>query len=1056
MGLESLLRLDISTEELLLSLADGPLPLGLTGSRAEEIRIRDVYYDTSDETLHKRDVTCRLRYGLFDRKTLIVTIREPADGTLYTRSRFSASTTAVEPRELFAGSSEPALVLRALADPEDLVSVMEIETERRLQAADSGRKRGGAFEFRYDRMTARVGNLAGTFFELQVRRIREGSPSLEQILEHFSTTDGLEAVSTDQLGRARRLFVEREVEVLEESVRASRQVAVVPFENGQIGFRCDGRALQIPAGRGSGEESCRKLLRKNFGSSQGQVRLLGASPSVGSRPALEVWLARRLPDEAVTQNSGSFQWVDINAALGMVGTPSLRDAPTLAALHVVARSDLMRERATFKPPSALPSGIRNPDLRKSELDPALPAAEQFNNANLSLLAFNARVLAMAEDPAIPLLERVRFLSIHSSNMDEFFQVQVGKRKRQMAEGHSGRSEDGLTAAEELDAIAIQARMLFERAHTCLKDQLIPGLGDHGIRILSWADVDKAGRKHLRDYLHREVFPIVTPLAASPGHPFPHISNLKITLAVTVRDPETAMEHFAAVRLPDGLPRFIQLPDSDHFVPLEAVMCANLQPLFPGMEFVRSHSFRVTRSGDVQYDEDHTHDLLQEIEEEVLKRPYNPVVRMEVERTMPEEVSELLMQEFRFETSDRISTLTRADLYEVDWLPDLSQLSELTGIEARGLLYPAFESVSPLNPGIPVLDQIAARDRLAHHPYESFEATVERFLVEAAHDPDVLAVKVSLYRTDKHSHIVDALLTAAEAGKEVVVMVEIKARYDEVRNIDWAKRLEEAGIHVVYGLLGLKSHAKVALVIRRESDGLRRYALVGTGNLNAATARFYTDLAFMTADPELGENLQEIFNALTGYSHPPEEGLILVSPVQMLDRFIELIDREAQHAREGRGGRIRVKVNGLADTEVIQALYRASQAGVEIDLIVRGICCLRPGIRGLSDRIRVISILGRFLEHARIYHFGNAGEDEYYIGSADWRPRNLRRRVEIASPIRDSALKSRLDHILTIELDDPTAWALLPEGSYERRSSTSYGEGMSTQERLADPEFSYPD
>jgi polyphosphate kinase len=694
------------------------------------------------------------------------------------------------------------------------------------------------------------------------------------------------------------------------------------------------------------------------------------------------------------------------------------------------------------------AGILAPELEARCLDPARPVPEQFINQNLSLLAFNARVLGLAEDESLPLLERVRFLAIHGANMDELFMVQVARRKGQLVEGRGEAEEDGLTPGEELDAVAVRARELFERAQRCLREGLVPALAARGIRILRWVDLTEDQRRQASRHFAEQIYPVLTPLAAGPGHPFPHISNLRLALAALVRDPATGVDHFAAVRVPESLPRFVRLRESLDFIAVEAVICANLHTLFPGLELVRAHSFRVTRSGDVRYDEDRALDLLQEIEEEVQRRPFGSVVRMEVERTMPAELREFLLQEFRFESRDEPSMLWESDVYECDWLMDLSGLREIAALPLPELAFPPFRGRAPVDSGRSVFEVLRERDVLAHHPYDAFESTVERFLGEAVRDADVLAIKVALYRTGEPSRVLEALQDAAGRGKEVVVLVELKARYDEERNIQWARRLEAAGIHVVYGLLGLKTHAKIALVVRREGQALRRYALVGTGNLNAITAAQYTDFALLSARRELGEDLHALFNALSGYSAQIAYRRLMVSPRYMLGRFVELIQRETEHARRGRGGRIRAKMNGLADPLVVQALYQASQAGVAIDLVIRGVCTLRPGVRGLSERIRVISILGRFLEHGRVFHFGNAGHDEYYIGSADWRLRNLRHRVEVVSPVEDSAARAHLDHVLAVELANPTAWELRPDGSYARRSpGPSWGPGLSAQERL---------
>src|SRR5216110_1700257 len=511
----------------------------------------------------------------------------------------------------------------------------------------------------------------------------------------------------------------------------------------------------------------------------------------------------------------------------------------------------------------------------------------------------------------------------------------------------------------------------------------------------------------------------------------------------------------ALCLPEGAgdaPRFLTLADGSGFVAVEDVIRANLSLVYPGRFVEEAYAFRVTRGADLELDEQHAVSLLQVIEEETKRRPYGAAVRVEIAGEMQEAVRELLLRELQFEEAAASSPPGAGDLYAVDGLLDLGALRELARLPLPELDYPPHHGRAPLEEGRSIFAILAERDVLVHHPYDAFEATVQRLVVEAADDPDVVAIKLTLYRAGGRSEIVEALLRAAGRGKEVFVFVELKARFDEERNIEWAKKLEEAGIRVVYGLVELKTHAKTALIVRREQDGIRRYVHIGTGNYNAATAAIYTDVGLLSADPELGADLNDLFNELSGSSRPPQTAFrrILVSPTYLANRLIELIDREAAHARAGRAAWIRAKLNGLADPEVITALYRASQAGVDVGLVVRGVCTLRPGVVGLSERIRVISVLGRFLEHARIYAFANGDAAEYYIGSADWRPRNLRHRVEVVTPVRDAGGRNRLAAILAAELDDPTAWDLDPDGVYHRRAPLPGGDPRSSQERLLGP------
>ncbi len=670
------------------------------------------------------------------------------------------------------------------------------------------------------------------------------------------------------------------------------------------------------------------------------------------------------------------------------------------------------------------------------------------NPELSWLEFNARVLALAEDRGTPLLARLRFLSIFTTNLDEFFMIKVGGLKQAVAAGVTKRSIDGLAPRELLQAMSRRLRALLKRQYRCFAELKAGELTRNGVRVRGWADLTDQERSQLKSYFDDQVFPVLTPKAITraPGHPFPHIEDLRLSLAVVVRDARSDREHLNVLNVSDALPRFVRLKDAHDFVPIEDVIRAQGGALYRGRTVLGVHPFRVTRSGEVQLDEQTAANFLEVVEEEVRRRPFGAIIRVEIERDMPESVLDMLLGELRREENREGLPLEPGDVYQVDGPVDLGALVEIADLELPELDYPPFSPLSPLDRDRPIFDILDERDVLVHHPYESFEDTVQRLLSDAADDPDVATIKLTLYRTGERSLIVEALKRAAAAGKDVSVFVEVKARFDEETNIFWAKQLERAGIHVITGLVALKTHAKVALVVRRRGERVLRYAHIGTGNYNAGTARTYTDFGLLTSDPVISAELQSVFNELTGSSRAPagEFQRLLVAPTFMLGRFLELIEREIGHARAGRGGLIRAKLNGLADTEIIEALYRASQAGVRVELSVRGICSLRPGVRGLSDHIRVISVLGRFLEHGRLYCFGNGGDPEYYLGSADWRSRNLRRRVEVATPVLDPALRNRLDRILEAELHDPTAWRLQPDGTYERDAAAK---GPGIQEQL---------
>jgi polyphosphate kinase len=675
----------------------------------------------------------------------------------------------------------------------------------------------------------------------------------------------------------------------------------------------------------------------------------------------------------------------------------------------------------------------------SELATPLLDAPYFNR-ELSWLEFNRRVLEEALDESVPLLERVKFLSIFSTNMDEFFMIRVAGIKQQVAAGVVGRSPDGMTPAEQLIAIRRVVGTMVDQHRRCWLQSVQPQLRAQGIAVLDYVELNERQRAFCKEYFEREVFPVLTPLAFDPSHPFPQISNLSLNLAVVINDPEEG-ELFARVKVPAVLPRLIEVrgglcdgskqitPERRHcFVWLDQVIAENADALFPGMEVVETYHFRITRNADVEIQEEEAADLLRTIEQGVRKRRFGAVVRLTVQHDMPPRIRELLLANLK---------LTPDDLYEVHGPLGLSDIMELTRVDRPDLKDPPFYPTPPAvlrgcRSTAEMFAAIRQQDILLHHPYDSFQPLVE--LIEAAaEDPDVLAIKQTLYRVGSNSPIVKALMHARDQDKQVTVLVELKARFDEENNITWARALERAGVHVVYGLVGLKTHAKIALVVRREYDGLRRYVHLGTGNYNATTARIYTDLGLLTSRPDIGSDVSDLFNFLTGYSRQRRYRKLLVAPVNLRERLTTLIEREMSHAASGRGGHLIFKLNAVVDPQVIDMLYRASQVGVKVDLIARGICCLRPGVPGLSENIQVRSIVGRFLEHSRIYYFANGGVPEVYLGSADLMQRNLDRRVETLFPIEDRAMVAHIrTDLLDVYLrDNARARVLRPNGSYVR-------------------------
>jgi polyphosphate kinase len=692
--------------------------------------------------------------------------------------------------------------------------------------------------------------------------------------------------------------------------------------------------------------------------------------------------------------------------------------------------------------SAPPSGAEDPVADERDLyDPYL-----YINREISWLQFNDRVLAMAADPQFPLLERLKYLAIFSSNLDEFFMVRVSGLRDQVQTGMVTRGSDGWTPSETLEAIAKHVGPTIEHQVRVFLDEVSPAMAQAGIRIADISELNSQERDFLRDYFQRQVFPVLTPLAVDPSHPFPYISNLSLSLAVTVRDPGTSRDRFARVKVPGILPRFVPLGDGSTFVPLEQVVATHLDKLFPGMNVVEAHPFRVTRDADIELAEDEADDLLVAVEQELRRQRFGAVVRLEVEATMPDHMVRLLQRELEVEDDAVVTVEGPLGLHDLMGLVSALDRPELADEPWVGTTQPRLLGTE--GDSVNLFATMREGDLLVHHPYDAFATSVQRFIEQAADDPEVLAIKQTLYRTDGDSPIVTALIHAAETGKQVVVLVEVKARGDEASNIGWARALERAGCHVAYGLVGLKTHSKTALVVRREHGGIRRYVHIGTGNYNAKTARLYTDIGLLSCDEDLGADLTDLFNSLTGYARGSRYRKILVAPNALRDKTIEMIERTAERHTARRPGRIIMQMNALVDAACIRALYAASQAGVEIDLIVRGICRLRPGVPGVSDHIRVRSIVGRFLEHSRIWTFAGGRRREYYIGSADLMPRNLDLRVEVVTPVTDPDLTGRLQEILDVMLaDNVQAWELSEDGSWHRRQPEDGERRVATHKRM---------
>lgn len=1037
-----------------------PLPLSLEEQSTDARFFRVVYFDTAASDLENKGATVRLGIDDRGRQILSVDVRDRvAETGGVTRRHAESEVTATDPSVLFSGMGEPAQIIRALIDPRRLVAALELEIVRRLRVARSA-ELDAQLTFTYDAITIRKGEETGELFELEVILPDEQSNGLEGLVQQLEGGLPVRLTLAETVSRARELLRRMEIERLQENVKAAREVAVIPYDRGRVALCRQATHLRVPSGRGSGHDAVRRVLSEHFGRPYGRIRYLGTNPGTESHPSVEVWLA-----EDVANLKNQTVWTRLEDVLNMVGTPTLRDARTLAALNALARSNVVGRAAlrgrigqleteeddsdtatlfelTVSHQSA--QGIEIDDVAPKDVPPEL-----LLNPDISRLLFDERILVMVEDTQMPLLERVRFLSMFWSRLDDFFMTRIADFKDQVAEGEKELSPDGLTPIEQLEANRLRARHVAERAYGDLIEQLLPQLAEQGIQILDWDDLSDEDRRYLSDTYTQRVETVITPVIADPTHPFPHIRNLRPSIAAIVRLPESTREHFVAIQLPGELPRFVPLPGGKRFVPLEEIILAVLPNLYRGLEVVRAHTFRVTRSGNLEIADEPAGGILPAVEAEVARRPFGGAVRLEVESTMPAAMRDRILRELQYEIPESVTMLSEADVFPVERFVDLVALKEIAALRAPELHFRAVERNVPFDEDRSIFEQLRTGDRLVCFPYDSFDHSVERLITEAADDPDVVSIKITLYRTDRDSRIVQALARAREAGKDAFALVELKASFDERRNVEWARSLENAGVHVVYSPANFKVHAKTALVVRNEQGEPQRYAYIGTGNLNAATARGYTDIGLFTTDPKLTEEVNGVFNLLTGYSAGAEFKHLLVSPFTMRTRFLDLLEREIEHAKAGRPALVRVQMNGLADRRMISALYRASRAGVRVEMAVREICCLRPELPGVSDNITVVSKLGRFLQHSRVFRFENNGDPEYFIGSADWRPRNLSKRVEVVTPIRDPHHRAVLDELLESYLTDPEVWRLRPDGSYVRQGQVVGGPARSAQASAAD-------
>ncbi len=1009
-------------------LQTGSLPLGLGTPATTRVLFRDQYVDTDDAILDQRGIHCRIRHDESGRQWLSVHGLTASGHIEY------ADITSQSFPDLARGDIPLIGSLRALADPARLAVRLEVQVERHVRHARWLKWPSACCTIAVDHVVVAGRNHPVEWTDV-LFAVGDGfGPSVNRVAEALATKHVTRAILHTPIRRARLLAQQQDSASLAESLQSARDCVVLLVDGPRIGLCNLQDRLSAFWGPAGGEAACREVLNATFSSRQADVRCLATLPARPWRAALEIWMAERLPEEV--RADSRVAWLSVAQAIQLAGSPMLTDWRALAAVNAATYSDLGPDQTASRDyvlpiPHML---TRSPSL--------LAPSERWLDTDLSWLAFNARVLSLAQDPTVTPIQRLGFLMIVAGNLDEFYMVRIGALKRALQ--HESPEHDPLLPAGPrlLDAIRLRARGLYIDMYDTLVKQILPILTLNGTCMRTWQDLGKAERERLSTLYSEEIRPRLNPMAATANHPFPHVGTAELALAMTLRDPTTGQQHFATLTLPSELPRVIPLAVAGEWILLEGLICAHARTLFPGFDLLHTYAFRVTRSADVRYEDIGGTDVLQLVADAVERREFLPVVRLEVERGMPAEQRVRLLQAFRFEHPDRISDLETDDVIDVDGILELKGLDAMTKPVHCRVPIPIR---SPFLSNRTVFEDIRTRDMLVHTPYDDFQGTVMRFLDEASRDPAVEAIKMTLYRTNDRSPILDALFRARAAGKTVIVFVELKARFDESRNIEHSKALRAAGIHVVYGVQSLKLHAKLLLVLRRDPDGLRQYAFIGTGNFNPVTASRYTDVGLFTSRAAVGEEINALMNALAGITVWPAFQELLVSPVELLPRLCALIQREIEHASAGRPAGIRLKLNGLDDTELIEALYDASSAGVSCDLSIRGICRLRPGIPDVSERIRVVSVLGEFLEHARIMHFVNGGDDEYFIGSADWRERNVRRRVEVYVPVVDAVSRARLNHLLTMEQQDPSAWLLGPDGEWTREKRADAPEA--TQRKL---------
>ena len=1009
---QELLRVEVASDaELRALIDDAPAP-GVRASAAVRCALHDIWYDTPAGLLEQAGVACRIRTAMDGARRLMVERHAPTAGISGAADSVCEAPVLAHGEDWRSEESPPRAALCSLIDPVELVPVLEITTERYVRRAPAGFLRQAAAECELDTVTVRVEGSVRSFREAAVWQLGERDAAGLAIAAHWGSRFRAVPSGSTQGGRARLLAETMKCEAAAVKLRVGVFTALILVRDGRIACRRDGGRLRLPTEEGCGARIAEALAGQLGGSLHGLTRA-GMLPPTPDRGLVEVWLTQAASTVA-GDRSPADAWVPLTDLLERAGGPFITDANTLAALAVLIESPAADDLLATA--SALPPALLG----------APPAEPQTLDAELSLIDFNARVLTMAEDRHAAIGDRLRMLAITCANIDEFVMVRLAELKEGASRRQPTPSHETLGATARFDAARVRLGALAHRQARCLA-ACLEHLAAAGVRCRSWSDLAQADRDVLRAWFTAEVAPRIMTggMTLILGHAFPRLPSLTLSFCTAGRSRTTNEWGLGQFDLPRDTARFLSIPGTTDVIPVEEVARACADVLYPHLDVVATFTFRVLREGDLTLSEQG--DLFVRVEEGTRRRGFNHIVRLEVERAMPASVRQAILATFQVEPGIAHNALTVADLHVAPGLVAMGDVRELVN---RAPARPPERSEDPrtVQPLSELWDELRGGDQLLHHPYVAYDATVLRFLAAAAADPQVRGIWITLYRVGDPSPVVDALLVAQAAGKLVEAYVELTARFDESRNLSWVRRLEEGGVRVAYGGGELKCHAKTALVERQEDGALRRYAHVGTGNYNALSARMYTDFSLLTADPRITADLRRFFDWLLSNRRAPLHcEHCLVAPANLLQPLLARIEREIAHARAGRQARIRLKLNALSEDELVQALYRASRAGVEIDLVVRGICTLRPGVPGLSERIRVASRIGRFLEHGRIYHFANGGDDEYLIGSADWRPRNMRRRVEVAVPVLDAAARLRLTRILDAELADPARWRLESDG-----------------------------